>query len=103
MANASANPGRGIKHDSDKPMVHLLEPEFLLGMASIMTFGAKKYGENNWKQGIEMTRLYSAAMRHLLAFHSGQEFDPESGQSHLYHASCNLMMLDHYMRLERAP
>lgn len=91
----------GIKHDQNKPMIALLEPQYILGTAQVMTFGATKYGRENWKQDMPdaIFRLYSAAMRHLLAFQSGETIDPESGMSHLYHASANLMMLDHYMRL----
>jgi hypothetical protein len=32
-------------------------------------------------------------MRHLLAFWSGEETDPESGLPHLAHALCGLMFL----------
>jgi len=95
--------GEAIKHDSEKPMISLIESQYIIGTAQVMTFGAKKYGRDNWKQGLEMDRIYSAAMRHLLAFHGGEYIDPESGLSHLYHASAGLMMLDHYMRLGREP
>jgi hypothetical protein len=32
-------------------------------------------------------------MRHLVAYQSGEEIDPESGKSHLAHAQCCLIFL----------
>jgi hypothetical protein len=31
-----------------------------------------------------------------MAWYSGEDFDPESGLSHLAHAACNLMMLQEF-------
>lgn len=87
-----------LKFDDDKPMVALVEPQYILGTAAVMSHGARKYGKSNWKNNLEMDRIYSAAMRHLLAFHDGQLNDPETGLSHLYHCSANLMFLDFYIR-----
>jgi hypothetical protein len=68
----------------------LLDSSWLLGVARVMTFGAKKYAEHNWKKGISVSRLLDAAARHQAAFNDGENLDPESGESHLYHASCCL-------------
>lgn len=94
------NPGLevGIKHDSGKSRVDLIEPQFILGVGDVMSYGASKYSENNWKNNLAVERLYAAAQRHLLKFWSGEVYDEESGLSHLYHASTNLMMLDFYVR-----
>jgi len=85
------------KLDTDKPMVSLVEADFILGIADVLTFGAKKYAPNNWKQAKEedLTRIKDSLLRHTLAFTSGEEIDPESGLSHTYHAACNLMFLDY--------
>lgn len=88
----------GIKHDSGKSRVDLIEPQFILGVGDVMHYGAKKYTAHNWKNNLAVERLYAAAQRHLLAFWSGEIHDAESGLSHLYHASTNLMMLDFYVR-----
>ncbi len=37
-----------IKHDSNKIQVSLLEPDFVLGVAEVATFGANKYAKDNW-------------------------------------------------------
>lgn len=82
---------KGIKHDQTKEPLSLLSRVWLLGVASVMAFGAKKYKSHNWRAGIERSRLLSAALRHILAYNEGEDLDPESGLSHLDHASCCLM------------
>ena len=59
----------------------------------VLTFGADKYGDRNWEEGISEDRLYAACQRHLLAHREGELLDPESGLPHLYHAFCCLGML----------
>lgn len=83
----------GKKFDQEKPMMDLLEPGFLFGMADTLTFGAKKYGMNNWKEGIKPERLYAAIQRHLNTYWDGEIIDDESGRNHLFHAAVDLMML----------
>lgn len=88
------------KDDGGKPMVSLVEPEYILGTAKILTFGATKYGKGNWKTATadDIERYRDALLRHLLAYLGGERIDPESGQSHLYHISCNVMFLDYFDR-----
>lgn len=81
------------KFDQNKPRMDLLDPQWLEGVARILTFGAEKYAAHNWRQGIEYSRLLAATQRHLNEFAQGFVKDPESGESHLLHAACNLMML----------
>lgn len=83
----------GLKHDSGKPRVDLLDPLWLLAVARVLGFGAEKYEAHNWRKGIAQSRLLAAAMRHLLAYNSGEDTDQESGLPHLAHASCCLMFL----------
>jgi hypothetical protein len=81
----------GIKHDSGKARMSLLDSSWLLGVAEVLTFGEKKYQAHNWRKGLSVSRLMDAAARHQAAFNDGEDLDPESGKSHLYHASCCLM------------
>jgi hypothetical protein len=83
----------GIKHDTEKPRMDLLSSMWLLGTAQVLTFGAKKYAAHNWRKGIEGSRLFAALQRHLMAWNDGEDMDPETGLSHLLHASCCLMFL----------
>lgn len=89
-----------IKFDDNKLRLELLEPEFIKGIGKIITFGANKYEANNWKKasGEHQQRIKGALLRHLFAYLGGEEYDPETGESHLYHAGCNLMFLDYFDR-----
>jgi len=91
----------GIKHDSEKIQVELLSPTALLEVAKVMTFGAKKYGANNWRNGLAWTRILGAALRHLLAFMGGQDKDPETGLSHVAHLACCAMFLLEYEKTHK--
>jgi hypothetical protein len=81
----------GIKHDSSKPDFSLLSPLALTQLTRVLDFGARKYAPHNWRKGIDQTRLLSAAMRHLVAFSSGQDNDPETGLPHMAHVMCCAM------------
>lgn len=83
----------GTKHDGGKAPLSLIPYEALVAEAEVLAFGARKYAAHNWRGGFEWTRLIDAALRHLLAFNSGEDKDPESGLSHLAHARCCLGFL----------
>ena len=89
-----------IKHDSNKIKVSLVEPDFVLGVAEVATFGANKYAKDNWKFCDDLDRYKDATLRHLFAYLKGEKLDEETGLSHLYHAGCNLMFLDYFDRQE---
>lgn len=86
----------GIKFDSGKIRLELIPPEFLYAVGDILTYGAKKYDDHNWARGMSWTRVYGALQRHLNAWLSGEDLDPETGKSHLWHASCNMAFLVTY-------
>lgn len=84
----------GSKHDTGKPLMGAVPPNALLAVAKVLTFGAEKYGRDNWRQ-VESaeTRYMDAALRHINAHQRGEAADPESGESHLAHAVCSLMFM----------
>lgn len=85
-----------MKFDDGKPPLGLLPREFLEETAGVLAFGANKYSANRWRQGMEWQRLLDAALRHVNAFNDGEDLDPESGLSHLAHASCCMAFLITY-------
>lgn len=90
--------GEFTKHDREKPRTDLLDPGVLLEVAEVLRLGAEKYDAHNWRAGSAWSRYYGAALRHLLAFWSGEDNDPETGRPHLAHALCCLMFLAVYER-----
>ena len=88
------------KFDTEKNRLELLEPEFILGVGRIITYGAKKYSAHNWKKAKpeDVERIKGALLRHMLAYLNGELIDDETCESHLYHASCCAMFLDYFDR-----
>jgi hypothetical protein len=44
--------------------------------------GATKYGDRNWERGYQWSLSYAALQRHLNAFWSGEDYDPEFPDAH---------------------
>jgi len=82
-----------IKHDRDKIRMELLPPVGLAAIAEVLTYGAIKYGDHNWRNGFKWSRLFGALLRHIYAHMRGQDKDPETGFSHLAHAGCCILFL----------
>jgi hypothetical protein len=87
-----------VKHDQDKPRIDLIPPQAIIDIAKVLTYGAGKYDSHNWRDngGLDYSRLYAAAQRHLLSFWDGQSLDKETGMSHLAHAACCIVFLMSY-------
>ena len=83
---------QGVKYDGEKPKMHLLPPKAINEVAKVLTFGAQKYDEENWRKLEDLQSRYSSgALRHIFAHLDSENLDPESGLSHLAHAICCLL------------
>ena len=83
---------KGIKYDGEKPKMNLLPPKAIVEVAKVLTFGAEKYGAENWKELEDLQNRYLAgALRHIFAHMDGEKLDPETGLSHMAHALCCLL------------
>ena len=81
------------KDTNRKSRLDLIEPEFLTELGHVLRFGAEKYAELGYRTHPIPTREYlGAAIRHIYKYLSGEKNDPESGYSHLAHATASLMM-----------
>ena len=85
------------KFDKDKPRPDLLLvgcPVAIADMVAVLTSGAVKYSAHSWRNVPDAQERYRAAMlRHVLAFCSGEDTDPESGHPHLAHVAVNAAFL----------
>ncbi len=81
------------KADEGKPGTQYLPARALLEVSKVLEYGAKKYAPQNFRKGLDWSRLYGAALRHLFAWNESEDFDPESGLPHLAHAGCCILML----------
>ncbi len=87
----------GRKDDSGKPRWDLLPFGALEEVARVLTFGARKYADDNWKKVPDLRRRYLAAsLRHVYSWRKGEAKDPETGLHHLAHAACCLLFVLSY-------
>ena len=75
--------------------LHIGSEKILDELTKAMEYGAKKpeYGRNNWKKGMEWSRLLDAGMRHGIAILRGEDIDRDSGNTHLAHMLGSIHML----------
>lgn len=92
-ASGGAAAQGAVKRDAGKPRMDLLPPRALLAVGSVMAYGATTYGAHNWRLGLTWGRLCAAALRHTMAWLSGEQEDSESGLPHLAHAAASLLIL----------
>lgn len=89
----------GVKHDTGKDRFDLLDPDFERAIVRVLTFGAKEYGDHNFKKVKDpYDRYYAALRRHLNDWRKGEDTDPKTGESHLAHVICNALFLMHFDR-----
>lgn len=118
ISSPSTNKNSFLKFDTNKPRFDLIDPWFEEDVAKVLTMGAAKYAENNWKLNTDINRYIGALQRHLneikkaavVSAESSQRsshiantakfFDLESGLQHTAHIACNAMFLHYMIRKE---
>lgn len=86
----------GVKFDANKVSFALIPWEAVKAVAQVLNYGAKKYAPRNWELGMDWSRPYDGAIRHLTAWWGGEDKDPDTGMSHLWHCATNLFFLITY-------
>jgi Domain of unknown function (DUF5664) len=86
----------GALRDSQtgKPRYDLIHPLFLKRLAFLLSRGAEKYGENNWRKGQETDRTVASMLRHIYAYIEAAELGEEGDkEDHLAAIAFNVMSL----------
>jgi hypothetical protein len=95
------------RYNSGKLRYQLITPIGLSKLAEVYTKGASKYtlynedgsikedGSNNWKKGLPFTDIIDSAKRHIQAWESGEDIDPDLQSQHLANAAWNIMTILH--------
>ena len=92
--------GYGSKFDIGKQRYDLLPPFPLDEVVKVYTYGAQKYGPNNWWRGMNWGQIFAAMVRHTWAWQRGEKLDKESGIHHLAHVAWGCFTLIEYERNE---
>jgi len=82
----------GDRFNEGKPKFSKLPLQELEGAARVFEKGEAKYGRVNYQKGLETVGIYDSLLRHVIAMQY-EEKDAETGELHLDHAICNLLML----------
>jgi len=94
---ADAVSGETVKWDEGKLRYDLVPVSAERAIAEVMTYGTSKYPDRNWEGGIKWSRIYAAIRRHLAAWWSREDADPDSGLNHLKHVICDVSFLVEYL------
>ncbi len=85
---------QGRKDDQGKPDFTLVPAAALEDIVRALTYGANKYGADNWRRVKGgRARYFAALMRHGWAYARGESHDAESGLPHLAHAGACILFL----------
>lgn len=92
----------GKKNDKEKTRYELLPPYAIEQMALVLTNGAKTYGDRNWENGIQFSRILGAIKRHTAAIERGEDYDIGPGGDGLLHSAhilCEAGFLTEFYRI----
>jgi hypothetical protein len=97
---------RSLRYNNGKPDYSLIPLAAMKEAAHVLEYGATKYAVDNWMKPTNWRVSYACLMRHMSAWQSGEDLDPESQRNHLGHAMCNILQLlymleNHPEELER--
>lgn len=88
--------GEGKRFNSGKVRLDLCPGQAQIEYAKVLTAGAEKYGDRNWENGMDWSKVIASMKRHLNAIERGEDFDMETGLLHSAHVMCNAAFLTEY-------
>lgn len=91
-------PAEKLKNDEGKPEYDRLNWGVLAEINAVHKMGDEKYTRDSWKQGIELSRLCNAIIRHTSKLLAGQFIDEESGLNHSSHIAASAEMITYYLQ-----
>lgn len=105
---AVTSKGSGLRFNQGKLRYDLVEPRAHRDMVKVLTYGATKYFDRNWENGLSWTSVIASAKRHLAAIEAGEDYDYDpncegckngncknhSGELHVANLACNAHFLN---------
>ena len=92
--NFTTGIGAGMRYNQGKLRYDLVDPHAHQDFVEVLTDGAIKYDDNNWRWGMSWKSVLASLKRHIAAIEKGEDYDPESGRLHIAHAACNVHFLN---------
>ncbi len=93
----AADENRSLRYNNGKPDYSLIPLASMKEAAKVLEYGATKYARDNWMRPTHWSVSFACLQRHLAAWQSGEDLDPESQRNHLGHAMCNILQLLHML------
>lgn len=90
---------KGLRFNQGKLRYDLLEPLAIEELVKVFTKGAEKYAPNNWKKGMEWSKVLASLKRHIAAFEKGEDIDKETSCYHMAHAAWNALAIVSYYKI----
>jgi len=105
---ATTGVGTGLRFNQGKLRYDLVEPRAHRDMVKVLTYGATKYFDRNWENGLTWTSVIASLKRHLAAIELGEDYDfdsncedcksgyceKHSGELHIANLACNAHFLN---------
>ena len=86
------------RYNEGKPRMSLIDAEAQLELARVLTAGAAKYSQDNWRKGMSWMSVCDSLERHVAEWKKGVDHDDESRLHHMAHVMCNAMFLIWYAK-----
>ena len=97
--------GTGARYNAGKAPLDMIPLHLLEGAARVFEQATKRkvnpYPRWNWAKGMPWSVPIGCIKRHLAAMERGEDRDQDSGELHVDHMMCNLLMLIQYYRMYR--
>jgi hypothetical protein len=93
--------GGGLRYNDKKLRLDLVPPSLERAVATVLQQACERevnpYPERNWERGMPWSKVEASLQRHLNAWRSGQDLDPETSLPHVWHLACNVAFLIEYL------
>ncbi len=91
--------GKAERYNEGKIRHDLIPAWAINELAKVYTKGALKYAPNNWRKGMEWSKVLASLKRHLNAVEKGEDFDEETELYHIAHVAWNAITLLEYYKI----
>ena len=98
VPNVFEKPEQAKRYNEGKPQWSLVNYKSLEPMVRVLEFGCEKYDRDNWKKGMPTHKILESMQRHLAALMDGEQFDSETGISHMGHIQANAMFYNYHTK-----